>query len=184
MPLRPHPDNAQASGFIPAPGPPIYPSKRAPRPSPPFMGMSKRPGHAEIQRARWQLWAVTFAILGSLAAVLVFVASGTNAVERHDPLPQGTLRIALIGLVVAFVLYAIDRERNLRRLADRLTSEQIESAELSTQLRYVPQLQRERETNDALFEGAADGIVVVDNDLRLLRFNDAMQTLCGQSRGR
>jgi PAS domain S-box-containing protein len=146
--------------------------------------MSKRTGYAEIQRARWQLWAVTFTILGSLATVLVVVASGSRESTVGDTLPQGRLRIALLGLVVAFVLYAIDRERNLRRLTDRLTSEQIESAELSTQLRYLPELQRERETNDALFQGAADGIVVVDRRLRLVRFNDAMETLCGHSKRR
>ena len=145
--------------------------------------MSKRPGHDEIQRARWQLWAVTFTILGSLAVVLVFVASGSNAV-RTDALPQGTLRVALLGLIVAFALYAIDRERHLRRLADRLMKEQIESAELSAQLRYVPEIQRERDTSDALFAGAGDGIVVVDRELRLVRFNDAMEALCGQVRAR
>jgi PAS domain S-box-containing protein len=144
--------------------------------------MSKRSGYAEIQKARWQLWAVTFTILGSLAVVLVFVASGSGT--RTDALPQGRLRIALLGLVVAFVLYAIDRERDLRRLTERLTAEQIESAELSTQLRYLPELQRERETNDALFQGATDAIVVVDRHLRLARYNDAMQALCGQDRRR
>jgi PAS domain S-box-containing protein len=145
--------------------------------------MSRRVGHDEIQRARWQLWAVTFTILGSLATVLVFVASGSNSV-RTDALPQGTLRIALLGLIVAFVLYAVDRERHLRQLSERLTEERIESAELSAQLRYVPEIQRERDTSDALFAGAADGIVVVDRELRLVRYNDAMQALCGQARSR
>ena len=145
--------------------------------------MSKRPGHEEIQRARWQLWAVTFTILGSLAVVLVFVASGSNAV-RTEALPQGMLRIALLGLIVAFVLYAVDRERNLRRLGERLTQEQIEHAEVSTQLRYVPEIQRERDTSEALFAGAADGIAVVDRELRLVRFNAAMEALCGHTRAR
>jgi two-component system phosphate regulon sensor histidine kinase PhoR len=141
--------------------------------------MTDRPGSKEIQRARWQLWAVTFAILGSLAVGLVVVAGGRQP-SSTDLLPQGRLRIALLGLIVAFVLYAIDRERHLRRLADRLTEEQLESTQLSTRLRYLSELQRERDTTAALFDGAADGIVVVDRDLRLVRFNAAMQTLCGR----
>jgi PAS domain S-box-containing protein len=141
-------------------------------------------GHDQIQRARWQLWAVTFSILGSLATVLVFVSSGREGAPRLDPLPEGTLRIALLGLIVAFALYAIDRERHLRRLADRLTEEQIESARLQARLQYLAELQRERDTTAALLEGAADGIAVVDRSLRLLRFNGAMQALCGQTAGR
>ena len=146
--------------------------------------MSKKPGHDQIQRASWQLWAVTFAILGSLATVLVFVSGGNDVTPRLDPLPEGTLRIALLGLILGFVLYAVDRERHLRRLADRLTQEQIESTQLSTRLQYLSELQRERDTNAALLDGAADGIVVVDQNLRLLRYNSAMQALCGHARNR
>jgi len=142
--------------------------------------MSKRPAQAEIQRARWQLWAVTFAILGSLATGLVLVAAANPSPRSHDLLPQGRLRVALIGLIAAFVLYAIDRERHLRRLAERLTEERIESMQLSTRLGYLSELQRERDTSAALLDGAADGIIVVDRELRLLRFNSAMQVLCGQ----
>jgi PAS domain S-box-containing protein len=146
--------------------------------------MMKKPGHQEIQRARSQLWAVTFAILGSLAAGLVIVASGRPAGSSPDLLPQGRLRIALLGLIAAFVLYAIDRERHLRRLADRLTQEQLESTQLTTRLHYLSELQRERDTTAALIDGAADGIVVVDRELRLVRFNPAMQTLCGRTRNK
>ena len=145
--------------------------------------MSQHPRHDQIQRARWQLWAVTFAILGSLAAVVVFVSSGSQE-NRADPLPEGTLRIALIGLIAAFVLYAIDRERNLRRLGDRLTDEQVETAKLGTRLHYLSELQRERDTSTALLDGAADGIAVVDRELRLLRFNAAMGELTGRNPGR
>lgn len=140
--------------------------------------MTRRPAHEQIQRARWQLWAVTFAILGSLATVLVFV-SGDQARQRVDLLPEGTLRIALLGLIGAFALYAVDRERHLRRLSDRLTEEQVEGTRLTTRLHYLSELQRERDMSAALLDGATDGIVVVDQNLRLLRFNASMQTLSG-----
>ncbi|MGH2784339.1 MAG: sensor histidine kinase [Actinomycetota bacterium] len=145
--------------------------------------MTQRQGHDQIQRARWQLWAVTFAILGSLAAVVVFVSSGSQE-QPFDVLPEGTLRVALLGLIVAFALYAIDRERNLRRLAERLTEEQVETAQLNTKLHFLSELQRERDTNAALLDGAADGIAVVDKDLRLLRFNKAIGELTGRNPGR
>lgn len=147
--------------------------------------MSRRPGSApeQIARARWQLWATTFLILGSLTLVLVFVSSGQSGQVLDLPLPEGTLRISLVGLIVGFVLYAIDRERNLRVLSERLTRHEVESARLSTRLEYLTELERERDTNAALLDGSADGVAVVDADLRLMRFNRAMAELCGLADG-
>ncbi len=140
----------------------------------------QRSGSEQIARARWQLWVTTFAILGSITTVLVFVSSGAeNALPDFSILPAHTLRISLIGLIVGFGLYALDRERNLRFLGDRLTEEQVESTRLSTRLDYLSQLQRERDTNATLLDGSADGIAVVDSGLRVLRFNAAMQSICG-----
>jgi len=134
----------------------------------------------QIARARWQLWATTFLILGSLAVVLVFVSSDVGG-GATLPVPRSTLRVSLIGLIVGFVLYAVDRERNLRRLAERLTRQEIESARLAGELEVMAELKRERDTNAALLDGSADGVAVVDSDLRLVRFNTAMADLCGLS---
>ena len=134
----------------------------------------------QIARARWQLWATTFLILGSLAIVLVFVSSDAGG-RSLLPVPTATLRISLIGLIVGFVLYAVDRERNLRHLAERLTKQEIESARLAGELEVMAELKRERDTNAALLDGSADGVAVVDSELRLVRFNDAMASLCGLS---
>ncbi|MCA1832676.1 MAG: ATP-binding protein [Actinomycetota bacterium] len=133
---------------------------------------------SRIARARWQLWATTFVILASLALFVVFL-SGEGPSRTDFPLPpRQTLRLSLIGLIVGFVLYAVDRERHLRMLGDRLTRERIEKARLETRVESLTELQRERDTNAALLDGSADGIAVVDTNLRLLRFNDAMAALC------
>lgn len=141
---------------------------------------SRKTDPGRIARARWQLWATTFAILGSLAFVVVFVTGSAGEPGTDLPLPPAhTLRMSLIGLIAGFALYAIDRERHLRRLSDQLTHEKVESAELATRLRYLAVLGRERDTNAALLHGSADGIAVVDEHLRVVRFNPAMESLCG-----
>jgi len=131
-----------------------------------------------IERARWHLWAVTFVIISALVAAVVYV-SGNEAAEISTLLPGGRLRLALGLLIIGFLAYVLDRERNLRRLQERLTEERVESTRLVTRLEYLTELQRERDANAALLEGAADGVAVVDTDLRLLRFNAAMQDLTG-----
>lgn len=137
-----------------------------------------------IERARWHLWAVTFVIMASLVAAVVYVSSNEGENQIATLLPSGRLRVALGLLIVGFLTYVIDRERNLRRLQDRLTEERIESTRLATRLEYLTDLQQERDTNAALLEGSADGVAVVDRDLRLLRFNEAMHLLTGVPAGR
>jgi PAS domain S-box-containing protein len=134
----------------------------------------------EIIRARWQLWLVTFAILTALAGLVIYLATSTDQHVSVTFIPSRVLlAMALAGMVFAFVMYAVDRERNLHRLADRLIKEQLEGERLGARLQYLAELTRERDTNAALLEGSADGVVVLDGDRRIRRFNPAMETLSG-----
>lgn len=144
---------------------------------------ARRRHERTIDRARWHLWAVTFTIIAALGAAVVYVSSQDGS-QIATILPSGRLRLGLGAIVVAFLTYVIDRERHLRRLSERLTEERIESTRLTTRLEYLTELQRERDTNAALLDGSADGVAVVDADLRLLRFNAAMHALTGVPAGR
>jgi PAS domain S-box-containing protein len=135
----------------------------------------------EIIRARWQLWAATFAIIGSLAGLVIFLTTST---EKEPVLisfipSRALLAIALGGMVVAFFMYALDRERGLHRLADRLVSEQLASERLSARLQYLAELSRERDMNAALLEASVDAIAVLDGNGEIVRFNPAMEELSG-----
>jgi PAS domain S-box-containing protein len=134
----------------------------------------------EVVRAQWQLWAVAFVIICGLAGALIFVAtSGAPASGRIAFLPsRALLAIALGGLVTAFTMYAIDRERHLHRLSERLLREQVDAEQMSLRLKYLHELTRERDTNAALLDGSADGIAVIDKDFEIIRFNRSMQKLC------
>lgn len=140
------------------------------------------PDPERIARARWQLWATTFAILASLALFVAYLSGESPIAGGGFPLPpRTTLRLSLLGLIIGFALYALDRERHLRILSERLTRERIEGVRKTARIESLSELQRERDTNAALLDGSADGIAVVDADLRLVRFNTAMAALCGVS---
>lgn len=141
---------------------------------------SMRPSHLDpVERARRHLWVAAFLLLAALSAVLVLVASSSADRVRIPGLPAGTLLVALMSMLAAFVAIVFDREAKLRSLAGRLTEERVEHARTSVRLRYLAELQRERDTNAALLESSADGVAVIDAELRLVRFNPAMQDLCG-----
>jgi PAS domain S-box-containing protein len=134
----------------------------------------------DVVRAQWQLWAVAFVIIGGLAGALIFVATGTTADSTATFLPsRALLAIGLGGLVFAFTMYAIDRERHLHRLSERLLREQVDAEQMGTRLKYLHDLMRERDTNAALLDGSADGIAVIDKDFHIIRFNRSMEHLCG-----
>jgi PAS domain S-box-containing protein len=134
----------------------------------------------DVVRAQWQLWAVAFVIIGGLAGALIFVATGSTPASTVTFLPsRALLAIGLGGLVTAFTMYAIDRERHLHRLAERLLREQVDAEQMGTRLKYLHDLMRERDTNAALLDGSADGIAVIDTDFHVIRFNKSMEDLCG-----
>ena len=136
----------------------------------------------DVVRAQWQLWAVAFVIIGGLAGSLIFLATDSAPTTSISFLPsRALLAIGLGGLVAAFTLYAIDRERNLHRLSERLLREQLDSEQLATRLTYLHELTRERDTNAALLDGSADGIAVLDGSLQIVRFNRAMESLSARA---
>lgn len=133
----------------------------------------------DVVRAQWQLWAVAFIIISGLAGALIFVATSAAPASRVTFLPsRALLAIALGGLVGAFALYAVDRERHLHLLSERLLREQVDAEQLALRLKYLHELTRERDTNAALLDGSADGIAVIDKDFEIIRFNRSMQKLC------
>ena len=134
----------------------------------------------DVVRARWELWAATFAIIGALVGAVIFFTTSTEPIVDLSIIPSRVvLATALGGMFIAFLLYAIDRERNLHRLAERLVHEQVEHEKLSARLQYLAELTRERDTNAALLEGSADALVVIDQDRVIRRFNPAMERLSG-----
>jgi len=135
----------------------------------------------DIVRAQWQLWAVAFTIIAGLAGALIFLSTNSDSSPSTFLPSRALLGIALGGLILAFAMYAVDRERSLNRLAERLLREQLDSETMATRIRDLHELARERDTNAALLDGSADGIAVVDKDLRIVRFNRAMQGLCART---
>ncbi|MGH2831120.1 MAG: sensor histidine kinase [Actinomycetota bacterium] len=95
---------------------------------------------AQIDRARWHLWMATFAIMVALVAAVVFLAGSDNA-DLRLPLPSGRLRLGLGLLVLGFATYVVDRERNLRRLHDRLTEKRVESERLTARLEHLTEME-------------------------------------------
>ncbi len=164
------PDLSRFCVFTEGPRAPITTAERH------FEGEIVVQNRTQIVRARWQLWLATFMIVSSLSGIVIFLAASSEDPVSIAFLPsRALLGIALGGMIIAFFLYALDRERNLHRLADRLFAEQLASERLSARLQYLAELSRERDMNAALLEGSAEALAVLDGEGRIVRFNPAME---------
>jgi signal transduction histidine kinase len=104
---------------------------------PPGIGSDPAVGLSEVDRRRAHLWGVSIFVLVAVTVVVALLTLGRN------PFP-GSLRLTdlwtwvavvlTVGLGLAFLLYVMQRERELRRLSVMLVQERERSAQLDARL--------------------------------------------------
>jgi diguanylate cyclase (GGDEF)-like protein len=92
-----------------------------------------------VERRRWQIWLITLLLLAAIAAGL------SLATLLRDTAPPawmtvGPLRWGLLGLVVLFCVYAVEKEIQLSRLSRLLVDERVLTAALTNRLREISAL--------------------------------------------
>jgi K+-sensing histidine kinase KdpD len=96
----------------------------------------RTPSLEAIERRRLQLWILTAILLVSISLGVVFVSTWqTSATQSFASTP--VLRIAVVLLSIAFCVYAIEKERHLRKLSRLLIDERVLTTALSNRLREV-----------------------------------------------
>jgi K+-sensing histidine kinase KdpD len=96
----------------------------------------RTPSLEAVERRRLQLWALTAILLISISSGVVFISMWQTAATRAFA-STPVMRIAVVLLTVAFCIYAIEKERHLRRLSRLLIDERILTTALSNRLREV-----------------------------------------------
>jgi two-component system sensor histidine kinase KdpD len=93
------------------------------------------PSLEAVDSRRNQLWVVTFVVMAGLAAGLVLLSTTEPLITRPDAMISAThLRLGLVGVTVAFGLYALEKELHLRRLTRLLIDERVLSSAFSNRL--------------------------------------------------
>jgi two-component system, OmpR family, sensor histidine kinase KdpD len=96
----------------------------------------RTPSLEAVERRRLQLWILTAILLISVSLGVVFVSTWQTSVTKVF---AGTpvMRIAIVLLSIAFSVYAIEKERHLRKLSRLLIDERVLTTALSNRLREV-----------------------------------------------
>ena len=96
----------------------------------------RTPSLEAVERRRLQLWVLTAVLLVSISLGVVVVSTWqTSATRMFASTP--VMRIAVVLLSIAFGIYAIEKERHLRKLSRLLIDERVLTTALSNRLREV-----------------------------------------------
>jgi|GEM_PF-3536303 len=98
---------------------------------------------AQVNRRRSELWAISVALLATLAGAIALLFGTPEFLPeplRLEPSQSRTAAALVAALGIAFLVYVIDKERSLRRLAQELVDERVLSAALSTRLGELARL--------------------------------------------
>ena len=98
---------------------------------------------SQVDRRRTQLWSVALFVVVALLAVVALYWVSYDVLPQEIQLESASsyiLAVLIVGLVLAFVVYLIDKEVRLRHVADLLVEERVLSAALSNRLSQISAL--------------------------------------------
>jgi signal transduction histidine kinase len=125
----------------------------------------RSPTLEEVERQRRHLWATAFAALVVVSLTVAVVSYWTDVFPssvKHT-LTFSALRYVFVALSVAFIAYAVERERGFRRLTRQLLEERERAIEL---LRKLREEQTESERLLATDQARADVVATITHQLK------------------
>jgi two-component system sensor histidine kinase KdpD len=98
---------------------------------------------SEVDRRRVQLWSITVFVVGALAVFLAVLVLGEQLLPealRLGGLSSWVVTVLVGGLLIAFLIYVVEKEISLRRLTKLLLEERVRSTALSARLNELSAL--------------------------------------------
>jgi diguanylate cyclase (GGDEF)-like protein len=148
-----------------------------------------------VERRRLQLWILTLSLLLIVVVALATITYWRN-VNPPGWLDARVVRWGLIGIVLLFCAYAIEKEIQLRRLTQLLVEERVLTAALTNRLREVTTLLEAakamnlvldlQEVLETILECAHELLGSHDGSIMLVHGEDELRTVCasGESAAR
>jgi signal transduction histidine kinase len=91
------------------------------------------PGLSEVDRRRTQLWTTSLFVVAAVTVVIALLTLGGDFIPealRLEDLPSWIVIVLVAGLLLAFLVYVMEKESHLRKLSRLLLEEQEKSARL------------------------------------------------------
>jgi signal transduction histidine kinase len=121
---------------------------------------------SQVQRRRTELWTISLILVATVVAVLVLIIVGRGFLFEELTLNSLTIWIVgvlLVGLAIAFILYVFEKEKNLRRISEKVVEEQVTIDSLERRVEEEHEMVTRLEELDRL---KSDFIATVSHELR------------------
>lgn len=92
---------------------------------------------SEVDRRRVQLWSISIFVVGALTVFLALLLLGEQFLPEElgfENLSSWIVAVLVGGLLLAFLIYVVEKEMSLRRLTKLLVEERVRSTALSARL--------------------------------------------------
>lgn len=102
-----------------------------------------QPTLAQVDRRRTQLWTISLFVIVALTGAVAFYWLAYDILPlalQLESFSSYIIGVLIVGLLLSFVVYAVDKEMRLRRLAHMLIEERVLSSALSNRLSEISAL--------------------------------------------
>jgi signal transduction histidine kinase len=88
---------------------------------------------SEVDRRRTQLWTISLFVVAGMTLVVTVLALGKDFLPealRLEAISEWVVLVLVVGLILAFLVYVVEKEASLRRLSRLLVEERDKTARL------------------------------------------------------
>ncbi|MCC7078207.1 MAG: GAF domain-containing sensor histidine kinase [Acidimicrobiia bacterium] len=134
----------------------------------------KTPSLEAVERRRQQLWSLMFALLVSLAAMLVVLSFWEEALpdSLENVAQMPVLRACFLGVTAAFCVYVLEKERHLRKITRALVDERVLNSALSNRVNELSVLSEIGRAINSVQDTSSVLEVILDSALALLQASE------------
>lgn len=151
------------------------------------LAVRERLSLSDVERRRTQLWSISLFVVVAVTIAIALLALGRDLLPeqlRIENLQSWVIAVLVAGLALAFMIYVIEKEMNLRRLTALLVEERVRAEMLSARLSEISALSEVGKTMNSTLDQAEVFDVILSSALDILGASEGSIMLADQAKKR
>jgi signal transduction histidine kinase len=149
------------------------------------LAAGRRLSLSDVERRRTQLWSLSLFVVVAVTVAIALLALGRDLLPeqlRIENLQPWVIAVLMAGFALAFMIYVIEKEMNLRRLTSLLVEERVRSEMLSARLSEISALSEVGKTMNSTLDASEVFDVILSSALEILGATEGSIMLADQAK--